>query len=156
MRRIRSTPRACRSALPALNTLVVLCLGLIWGGSDISRAYASVHGRGALAVPHLISLTYGRYRPGGAPHAYLALRLTALEPHGQVVGAQFVTSAGHVAIGDGGCGLGGRRNGQIETFYMPLKLSSGVHKVAVTVVGAACTASTETRTATRTFRITAR
>lgn len=152
----RSSRRARRSTLLGLITLVAGCLGLTWGGGFTSAANASVHGHPALAAPRLISLTYGRYRPPGAPHAYIALRLAALEPHGQIVGTQFKISGGHVAIADGRCGIGGRRNGQVETFYIPFTLSRGIHEVTVTAAGSACTSSTKARTASRTFRITAR
>jgi hypothetical protein len=107
-------------------------------------------------APRLISLTYGRYRPQGAPHAYLALRLKALVPHGQVVSMQIQTSGGQTAAADGGCGLGGRRNGQAAVFYTPFKLSAGSHDVTVTATGSACSSNTATRTATRTFRLTVR
>lgn len=154
MSRIRSA-RWTRSVLLRLSALAVTGLGLNWGGTGTTTANAAAHGAGTLAAPRLISLTYGRYRPQGALHSYLALRLTALEPHGQIVGTQFSASRGETAIGDGGCGLGGRRSGQVETFYIPFKLSSGVHEVTVTAVGSTCTSSAKTRTATRTFRVEA-
>lgn len=146
-----------RSLLIGLSLLAALVSGLIWLGAISSVATASAHGEGSLRAPRLISLTYGRYRPPGAPHAYLALRLTALEPHGQVVDAQFETPGAPTAVGDGACGLGGRRNGKISSFYMPLKLRAGLHEVTVIATGSACTtSSTKTRTTTRTFRITVR
>lgn len=140
----------------AVTLVVVFALGLAWVGAATRVAVASAHGNGTLPAPHLISLTYGRYRPQGAPHAYLALRLRALEPNGQVVATQFETSDGGTAVGDGGCDLGGRRNGQVAVFYMPFKLSPGRHEVTVTATGSACSSSTKTRTATRTFRVTVR
>lgn len=156
MGHIRSARWARRSALRGLNVLVVAVLGSWWGSSHTGRANASVHRDAALAAPRLISLTYGRYRPQGASHAYLALRLRALEPHGQVIATQVETSGGHAVVADGGCDIGGRRSGRVETFYLPLKLSSGVHEVTVTALGSACTAGMRTRTATRMFRIRSR
>lgn len=155
MSRIRSERWTRPAAAVGLNVLMVAGLGLTCGVGHPSSANASVHRSPALAAPNLISLTYGRYRPQGAPQAYLALRLTALEPHGQIVGTQFETG-GHHVIADGRCGIGGRRSGRVVTFYIPFKLSSGIHEVTVTAVGSACTSSTQTRTATRTFRIRAR
>jgi hypothetical protein len=138
-----------------LSTLVLAGLGMTWSGNDTTAAIASVQRAGMLSAPHLISLTYGRYRPRGAPHAYMALRLSALEPHGQIVTTQFGISDGRAVIADGGCGIGGRHNGKVEIFYIPLKLSKGLHEVTVSAVGSACTSSTKTRTATQTFRVTA-
>jgi hypothetical protein len=142
-----------RSALIGLSLLVASGAGLTWLGTDTPGAIASARGEGTLPAPRLISLTYGRYRPQGAPHPYLALRLKVLEPHGQVVGTQFETPGGQAAVADGGCGIGGRRNGQVEIFYMPFKLSAGLHEVTVTATGSACTSNKKTSTATRTFDI---
>jgi hypothetical protein len=149
---IITTSSRTRTALFGLGLLLASVLGLTRLGTTV----ASARGEGALQAPHLISLTYGRYRPQGAPHAYLALRLTALEPHGQVVTTQIQTPGSPTAVADGGCDLGGRRNGHVAVFYMPFTLHAGVHEVTVTATGAACSSSTKTRSATRTFRITVR
>jgi hypothetical protein len=110
-------------------------------------------GNPGLSAPRPLSLSYGEYQPRGAPVPYLALRLKAVERAGQIVETSFDAFTGAGATADSECGIGGRRNGQIEIFYTPFTLRPGPQTVQITALGSACTEAKETRTATRTFHI---
>ena len=150
-----STPfqTALRSAAVMTIMVTVLCLGAATGAGAVR-----------VAKPRLISLSYGRYRPQGAPHGYLAFRLTGVEPGGQILEQNYETSDGPgsrhlIGIeGDSECGLGGRHNGRRETFYAPVlhPLIAGVYRVRVTVVGALCGEDRVAAKASRVFTLRVR
>jgi hypothetical protein len=109
-----------------------------------------------LPRPSITSLAYGRFRPQGAPRSYLALKLVAAERGGQIIETEIrEVPSGMGADGDSACGLGGRRNGRQETFFLPLQhaLSPGRHRIRVTVIASACTQSTATSKSTKLFTL---
>jgi hypothetical protein len=108
--------------------------------------------------PRLLSVDYGKVRPAGATNAYYALRIRASDPDGQIVSWTYVqlvgTGAGQSAIGDGGCGLSGRRNGHVYDSPMPIdKLRAGIYRFRVTVEDSTCGRDTKSESASRTFTI---
>ncbi len=108
------------------------------------------------ARPRLLSLEYGRFRPQGAPRAYLALRLRVSERGGQVVETVFhELPSGFNADGLSRCGIGGRKSGRVETFFMPIspRLARGAHDFRVTAIGSSCKRGGATSSATRTFKL---
>jgi hypothetical protein len=142
-------------------TLGMALILLVAGGGGARVQSRALHRSGLqrLKRPELLSLKYGRFRPRGAPQPYFALKLTARVPGGQVVELQYCDErSGQCAIADGGCGLGGRKNGGVETFYIPAmpRLAEGVHRVHVTVVASSCNRGNETRQASRAFRLVVR
>jgi hypothetical protein len=106
--------------------------------------------------PRVLSVNYGTVRPTGATSAYYALRIRASDPDGQIVSWSYrqLGQSGTSAIADGGCGLGGRRNGQVYDSPLPIKkLGAGIHRFRVTVEGSTCTRRAESQSASRTFTI---
>jgi hypothetical protein len=58
------------------------------------------------------------------------------------------------AVGDGGCGLGGRRNGHVYDAQMPInKLRAGTYRFRVKVEDSTCTGDTKSESASRTFTV---
>lgn len=58
------------------------------------------------------------------------------------------------AVGDGGCGLAGRRDGQMYDSPLPItKLNAGSYRFRVTVEASTCTANARSESASRTFTI---
>lgn len=144
-------------ALRVLTLAMALILVVPGGGSARLQARA-LHrsGRQRLKRPELLSAKYGRFRPQGAPHPYFALKLRVRVPGGQVVELRYCDErSGQCAVADGECGLGGRKNGGVETSYTPVmpRLTRGVHRVHVAVVSSSCNRRNETRQASRTFRL---
>jgi hypothetical protein len=111
--------------------------------------------------PRVLSVTYGRFRPIGAASGYYALSIRASDPDGQIVSwadRQLVesgVSAGGVA--DGGCGLGGRRNGRVYDSPLPIKrLRASIYRFRITVEGSTCARHARPESASRTFTIRVR
>ena len=115
--------------------------------------------RPSLKRPRLLLLEYGRFRPQGAPHPYFALKLRVHVPGGQVVETEFSDKRSHFgAIADSQCGIGGRKNGGVETSFTPVmpRLMNGIQYVHVTVLASSCNRNNTTRQASRTFRLVVR
>jgi hypothetical protein len=132
-----------------------------WVGWVAVSAGASTSGDTAKVAratrPQLLSLRYGRFRPKGAPHAYFALKLRVYERGGQVVETDFhELPSGFNADGSSGCGIGGRKSGRVETFFMPVSppLAHGSHRVRVTAVGSSCRQGGAPASTTRAFKVT--
>jgi hypothetical protein len=119
------------------------------GARDLSKS---------LPPPKLLSLRYGRFRPQGAPHSYIALRLRVRVRGGQVVETDFhELPSGFKADGLSRCGIGGRKNGGVETFFMPVDSSSrlgrGVHRIRVAVRASSCKRNGAHASSSRTFKV---
>jgi hypothetical protein len=127
---------------------LILCVVVAaCGGSE------ETHRRPALSAPRLLSLSYGEFHPRGAPVSYLALRLRAVERGGQILETDFDAYSGAGATADSECDIGGRHNGQVETFYTPFTLKPGPQTVEITALGSACGSDRRTRSSTRAFQI---
>jgi hypothetical protein len=132
-------------------------------GLSLSPAVASAHSaapRSATAPPQLRALSYGLFQPPGAPRPYLALRLTARDPKGQIINIAFQEVRNGVGNGIGGdavsrCGIGGRSNGGDEISYLPLgeSLSRGTHHVRVVAYGSSCRKGAVVTSSARTFTV---
>jgi hypothetical protein len=108
--------------------------------------------------PRVLSVAYGKVRPAGATSAYYALSIRASDPDGQIVSwtyRQLVESGMSVsAVGDGGCGLGGRRDGRVYDSPLPIKkLRAGSYRFRITVEASTCTRHAKSESASRTFTI---
>jgi hypothetical protein len=108
--------------------------------------------------PRVLSVAYGKVRPTGATSPFYALSIRASDPDGQIVSwtnRQLVESGVSVgAVGDGGCGLGGRRNGHVYDSPLPIKkLRVGIYRFRVTVEASRCTRHARSESASRTFTI---
>jgi hypothetical protein len=130
---------------------------------SLGAAVASAHTaapRAATAPPQLLALAYGRFQPPGAPQPHPALRLTAREPNGQIIDVAFQELRNGLANGvggdfDGRCGIGGRRNGDVEISYLPLAqpLSRGTHHLRVVAYGSRCEKNRAVTSSARTFTV---
>jgi hypothetical protein len=115
--------------------------------------------RARLGPPQLLSLRYGRFRPQGTPHPYLALKLRVRARGGQVVETELSDRRSQFdAIADSQCGLHGQENGGVETSYTPTmkKFVKGAQDVHVTVLASSCNRKNESRQASRTFKLVVR
>jgi hypothetical protein len=139
--------------LVAVAAIVAVCLGSSWSPRANGIAFSAQQ---RFNRPQLLSLHYGRFRPHGAPRPYLALKLRARILGGQVVQTDFYDRrSGFAAVGDSECGIGGRKNGGVETFFMPVMARSarGAHRVRVTAIASSCNRNRKTARASRTFRL---
>lgn len=123
--------------------------------SNHSRAHAQTN-----VKPRVLSVRYGKFRPAGAPRAYTALEIKARIPEGQMIGSVAYQQldppgGGGAAIADSACGLGGKRNGQSETFTFPIKRRPGSHRFRVTVESSPCRKPGRPRSTSRTFTVLA-
>ena len=84
--------------------------------------------------PRILSVDYGRYRPQGAEQSYTAVRVTTRDPNGQVVSVE----VDRIGQADGGCNLGGKRNGDTTTWTLPTRLAPGRHRLRITVGSSSC------------------
>jgi hypothetical protein len=137
----------------AVATALGAGVGLAWSPPAHEIGFSAQH---RLRRPHLLSLQYGRFRPQGAPHPYFALKLRVRVRGGQVVETEFSDQRSHFgAIADSECGLGGRKNGGVETSYTPTmkRFVRGAQDVRVTVLASTCNRKNETRQASRTFKL---
>lgn len=135
---------------PLIAVFIGLCVGTL-------AANASAASSARARRPIIISVTYGRFQPAGSPRSYFALRLRAREPRGQIVEADYqeIDNRG-IADGIGGngaapCGLGGQRNGRVETKFLLLtrRLRAGRHRIRVVVYGGICVKDTFLRSSSR-------
>jgi hypothetical protein len=153
----RTNPWAWRlGVLVAGAATVAVCVGLAWAPRARGMAFSA---RQRLKRPQLLSLQYGRFRPQGAPHRYFALKLRVRVHGGQVVQTDFYDRpSGFSAVGDSECGIGGRKNNGVETFFMPVmpRFARGVHRVHVTAIASSCNTNSATAGASRTFRLSIR
>ena len=97
--------------------------------------------------------------PSGCTLRLPCLQAPRFEPGGRVLESDFrVEPSGFGAVGHSQCGIGGRRSGRIETFFMPVSppLRRGWQQVRVTAVGASCSREQMTASASRTFRLNVR
>jgi len=144
------------AVLPGVVISVVFLIGFTWSaGASGARSSRRPH----LGPPELLSLRYGRFRPGGAGHAYFAMKLRVYVRGGQVVETDFhELPSGFNGVGDSACGIGGRKDGDVETFFVPVMpvFARGIHRVRVTAVASSCSARVATASASRTFRLTVR
>ncbi|HWC86699.1 MAG TPA: hypothetical protein VG388_09170 [Solirubrobacteraceae bacterium] len=108
--------------------------------------------------PRVLSAAYGKVRPTGATSPFYALSVRASDPDGQIVSwtyRQLVESGVSLAaVGDGGCGLGGRGNGHVYDSPLPIeKLRTGIYRFRITVEASTCTLRAKPESATRTFTV---
>lgn len=101
--------------------------------------------------PRILSVAYGRFQPTGASHPYSALRVQMQDPDGQVVGLRWEQVSPKpvmttIGLADGACGLGGRRNGAVETSYLPMELDPGSYRFRFEMVSRACGETDEVET----------
>jgi hypothetical protein len=87
--------------------------------------------------------------------------IRASDPDGQIVSwtyRQLVESGVSVgAVGDGGCGLGSRRNGHVYDSPLPIKkLPAGIYRFRITLEASTCTRHARSESASRTFTINVR
>ncbi|HEY5427770.1 MAG TPA: hypothetical protein VIK04_01525 [Solirubrobacteraceae bacterium] len=137
-------------------TARVLGAGIgVWVGAAVASAQAAAP---VTAPPQLLSLAYGRLVQRGVPAP--GLRLTAREPHGQLVEIAFQEIHQGIAGGVGGvlgerCGSHRRRNGRVEVSYAPLgqPLSRGTHQIRVVAYGSRCTRGSRAASSARTFTV---
>jgi len=93
--------------------------------------------------PVILSLAYRRFRPIAAPRSFYGLRVIAKQPHGQIIEVDYQEidkrGGAHGVGGDATAryGLGGRRDGRLEVFYLLVatKLAAGMHRIRVIVYG---------------------
>jgi hypothetical protein len=116
--------------------------------------------RAATPPPRLMALSYGRFQPPGAPQAAPAFRLTARQANGQIINIAFQEVRNNVGNGVGGdvsnrCGIGGRRNGDVEISYLPLAqtLTRGTHQIRIVAYGSACRKGAGVTSSARTFTV---
>lgn len=58
------------------------------------------------------------------------------------------------AVGDGTCGLGGRRNGHVYDSALPIKkLPAGIYRFRITVEASTCARDAKSESAWRTFTV---
>lgn len=110
------------------------------GSADVASTSAPDRG------PRLLDLQYGNLRAPGASERLPQVRLRVVDPDGQIIG--FGVDGVHA---DGGCGLGGRRNGEPVDDYLPMTLSPGRHRLTIVLTSSTCTGDPriERRTFTR-------
>jgi hypothetical protein len=106
----------------------------------------------------LLSVYYGEIRPAGAGNAFYALSIRASDPDGQIVSWTYIqlakSGASVWAVGDGGCGLSGRRTGKVYVSPLPInKLQAGIYRFRATVEDSTCGRGTKSESASRTFTI---
>jgi hypothetical protein len=109
-------------------------------------------------APRVLSVDYGKVRPVGASRAYYALSIRAFDPDGQIVSWSYLrlvqTSVSLGGVGDGTCGLGGRRNGRVYDSPLPIKkLHLGSYRFRISVEASTCTRDARLGSASRTFTI---
>jgi hypothetical protein len=106
--------------------------------------------------PRVLSVNYAKVRPTGAASGYYALMMRAADPDGQIVSWAYrqLGQSGMSAIADGGCGIGGRRSGQVYDSPLPIKkLAAGIYRFRVTVEDSTCARRAKSQSASRTFTI---
>lgn len=125
-------------------------------GAQVGARTTAGHTRvKANAKPRVLSLRYGRFRAAGASHPYTALQIRARDPNGQIVSEDYqqLDPPGGAAHADSGCGLGGKRNGGVETFTIAIKLRPGRYRFRVSVQSSPCGHPGRPGSASRTFPI---
>jgi hypothetical protein len=138
---------------------VAVCCVLVAGcASAVASVHHAVRSASRDEKPRVLSVAYGKVRPAGASRTYYALSIRAFDPDGQIVSwsyRQLVQTGARVGgIGDGSCGLGGRRNGRVYDSPLPIKkLRPGFYRFLITVEGSTCTRDARLGSASRTFRI---
>ena len=93
-----------------------------------------------------------RYDPPAAPGGQAAFEVDAVNSDGQVVGLRL---GGDITlIADGGCGLGGRANGDPTHFRVPVPtLDRGDHTITITVSASSCDAAARVAAASQTVTL---
>jgi hypothetical protein len=110
-------------------------------------------------MPVILSAEYGRTRPPGAERSFYALTVRARDADGQIVGMGYgqvqppgEPPGGPAAVADGGCGLGGKRDGELETWRLPVgRLDSGTYRFAITATSSTCDDDPQLQRTTREF-----
>jgi hypothetical protein len=129
---------------------------------SLGAAAASAHPapKAPTPAPQLMALSYGLFQPPGALQPSPAFRLTARQADGQIINIAFQEVRHGVGNGLGGdtsdrCGIGGRRNGDLEISYLPLAetLSRGTHQIRVVAYGSACRKRAVVTSSARTFTV---
>lgn len=138
--------------------LAVCCVLAAGCASAAASGHRAVSSGSRDEKPGVLSVAYGKVRPTGASRAYYALIIRALDPDGQIVSwsyRQLVHAGAAVSvIGDGSCGLGGRRNGRVYDSPLPIKkLRPGSYRFRITVEASTCTRDARLASASRTFTI---
>lgn len=156
-----NTSTICRCALVAVSM----------AAAALTSTGCAASGSAAPSPPHrapapakagadlqIVSVRYGRFRPSGAPRPYTALQIRARDADGQIVSERYMQlgPSGGAAIADGGCGLGGRRSGQLSAFAIPMRLRPGTYSFQVRVDASTCRRPDHFESATGTFTVRAR
>jgi hypothetical protein len=112
----------------------VVLLGLVAMAAWCAVALA------ASPPPKILSARYGWFKPEGAPKGYHAIRIRARDPDGQIVSMRYsLRPSNRGAIADGGCGLGGKKTGDAETWYLPMrKLEPGRYVITALAESSDC------------------
>ncbi len=156
-----NTSATCRCALVAVSMAVAALTSTGCAASGLA-APSPPHQAPATAKAgadlQIVSVRYGRFRPSGAPRPYTALQIRARDADGQIVSERYMQlgPSGGAAIADGGCGLGGRRSGQLSAFAIAMRLRPGTYSFQVRVDASTCRRPDHFESATGTFKVRAR
>jgi hypothetical protein len=110
------------------------------GGSSPSAA-AIQHVVVAPSLPEIVSVQYGLFGASGESPGYHALIVRTRDADGQIIGldvSQTSPPSGTRIIGDGRCGLNGRRNGEIGTTAYPMELQPGRYTFVLRMTSSPC------------------
>ncbi len=156
-----NTNTICRLALVAVS-MAAAALTSTGCAASGSAAPSPPHRAPAPAKPgadlQIVSVRYGRFRPSGAPRPYTALQIRARDADGQIVSERYMQlgPGGGAAIADGGCGLGGRRSGQLSAFVIAMRLRPGTYSFQVRVDASTCRRPDHFESAKGSFTVRAR
>ena len=131
----------------AVIAVVLLC-------TAATTASAGLAAHAAPTAPKLLSVSYGRFRPAGAPRAYDALKVRTRDAAGQVVSLEWqrVNPGGPstpAGIADGGCGLAAKRNGAVGIWYLPMHLKAGSYRLRFKLTASSCDAARKLKRASK-------
>lgn len=124
----------------------------VTGPASSSRGDSSGRTSNVVRPPQIVRVEYGRFRPDGADRSYMAIRVKARDPNGEIV----VMEAEGIGHADGGCGLGDSRTGRATTWTLPATLSPGRHRLRLTVESSSCDRRKISEATTGTFSLTVR
>jgi hypothetical protein len=129
-------------------------------GCRIALTGPSVFGSRDENAPVLLSAEYGKARPKGAERSFYALTVRARDADGQFIAmeyAQIAPAGGPIGHADGACGLGGKRNGEVETWTLPIRrLEPGTYRFRITATSSTCDAGAQRQRTMREFTVRVR
>lgn len=145
--RERLGPLALIGLFFGLGSLLVLASVAIGGGGG-TAAVADVS-----AKPQIKKVTYGRYKDKGSKRSWRGLRVVAQDPDGQIIALTVEHNKQWSEHADGGCGLGGKRNGEREVWGLPQRLRPGLYKLRITAWSSSCDQENRAESVTVTKRL---